>query len=94
MKETFADDPRRARELFDFDGARISCLEQLDDLFWSDPVAYIELCNFCSSHCYKIDAAIKERLIEDGYLFKDGGLPRSTNAAVYEAVTGKKPFWL
>lgn len=94
MKKTLTDDPRMARELFDFDGTRISVLEQLDKLFWSDPVAYIKLCNFCSSHHYKIDEDIKKQLIEDGFLYKDGGLPRSTNAAVYEATTGEKPPWL
>lgn len=66
----------------------------LDNLFWEDPVAYVQLCDFCESHTNKIDPDIKKKLIELGLLNSDGSLPDSTNELVYEATTGLKPFWL
>lgn len=66
----------------------------LDNLFWEDPVAYVQLCNFCELFTNKIDPEIKKKLIRLGLLNSDGSLPDSTNELVYEATTGLKPFWL
>ena len=66
----------------------------LDNLFWEDPVAYVQLCDFCELYTNKIDPDIKKKLIELGLLNSNGSLPDITNELVYEATTGLKPFWL
>ena len=68
--------------------------DALDDLFWSNQIAYIQLCRYCEARKNKIDPEIKEELIEKGFLNSTGGLPRITNEVVYESVMGQKPFWL
>ncbi|MBQ1344687.1 hypothetical protein IIY59_03130 [Candidatus Saccharibacteria bacterium] len=68
---------------------------ELDDLFWNDPIAYAKLCNYSVSRKNKIPQSIKENLIEKGFIRKDDGeIPDLVKEILYEQTTGKKPFWL
>ena len=85
---------RRSREYIDREEEKELLREKLDDLFWNDPIAYVELSNFCQSSRSIISPRVKSLLIREGFLFADGALPSTTNEVVYEATTGQKPFWL
>ncbi|MBO7132301.1 hypothetical protein J6V85_03555 [Candidatus Saccharibacteria bacterium] len=66
----------------------------LDELFWDNPDAYVQLCRFCEQRKNRISPGVKKLLVQKGFLTKTGGLPKSTNEVVYEAIMGQKPYWL
>lgn len=71
--------------------------DELDDLFWQNPIVFKQLCEYCQNwpRSEELSDPVKDVLIEKGFLYEGRNvLPSLTNEVVYEATTGKKPFWL
>lgn len=69
-------------------------LLELDEMFWLDPDLYHALCSFVHNTKNKLLPEQKTTLVARGFLLENGAIPDITNEAVWEAITGKKPYWL
>ena len=59
---------------------------KIENLFWSDPYLYVQLCTYCET--MRIDRKAKNVLIREGFLDENGDLPKIIRQAVYELTTG------
>lgn len=67
--------------------------EELDELFWSNPEVYHELCDFCCTQMRSVSQKAFEELRRRGLLERRDEIPSLTNEVVYESTHGKEPFW-
>lgn len=59
---------------------------KIENLFWSDPYLYEQLCTYCET--MRIERKAKNALIREGFLEKDGNLSVIIRQAVFELTTG------
>ena len=87
------EDVKKRRKPDEYEAARIE--NELDNLFWSDPIAYARLCSYSVSRKNEIPQQIKEDLIKKGFIREDDEeIPDLVEEILYEQTMGAKPFWL
>lgn len=62
-------------------------IEKLNQLFWKEPVVYLDLCRLFQDREYKLNQRSKELLVKVGAIKENGDLPLTTCKALRESNT-------